>query len=83
MSDKEKLFDLIQFIIDMSDAIRQKYGSDDVCGLCEWDGPAWMECPGFESDKCFRLDERFALKYLTPEQWKEMRAVYGWEEIVR
>lgn len=40
--------------------IREKYESDDVCGLCQYDGAYkgesgdWMnECPGFEANDCF------------------------------
>lgn len=40
--------------------IREKYESDDVCGLCQYDGAYvgesgdWMnECPGFETNDCF------------------------------
>lgn len=40
--------------------IREKYESDDVCGLCQYDGAYvgesgdWMnECPGFETNECF------------------------------
>ena len=40
--------------------IREKYESDDVCGLCQYDGAYvgdsgdWMnECPGFETSECF------------------------------
>jgi hypothetical protein len=40
--------------------IREKYESDDVCGLCKYDG-AYVgdsgdymnECPGFETNECF------------------------------
>ena len=40
--------------------IREKYESDDVCGLCQYDGAYvgdsgdWMnECPGFGTNDCF------------------------------
>ena len=43
--------------------IREKYESDDVCGLCQYDGAYvgesgdWMnECPGFETNDCCRLN---------------------------
>lgn len=43
--------------------IREVTGSDLVCGLCEYDagtvGEEPMECPGFNSNECFKLKESF------------------------
>jgi len=34
--------------------IRQRSENDtECCGLCKFDGEAWQECPGFETDECF------------------------------
>lgn len=45
---------------DLCKKIRKEYESDDVCGLCQYDGAYigdsgdWMnECPGFETSECF------------------------------
>ena len=43
--------------------IREVTGGDLVCGLCEYDagtvGEEPMECPGFNSNECFKLKESF------------------------
>ena len=43
---------------------RERSGEDWYCGLCEYDGPAWQECPGFEKDDCFTMREDFKRQYL-------------------
>ena len=43
--------------------VRECTGDDIVCGLCEYDagtvGEEPMECPGFDSNECFKLKESF------------------------
>ena len=48
---------------DLCKGIREKYESDDVCGLCQYDGAYvgqsgdWVnECPGFETNECFCMN---------------------------
>lgn len=47
--------------------IREVTGSDLVCGLCEYDagtvGEEPMECPGFDSNECFKLKESFKQRF--------------------
>lgn len=47
--------------------IREVTGSDLVCGLCEYDagtvGEEPMECPGFDSNECFKLSESFKHRF--------------------
>lgn len=59
----EELLDCIQEIC--ADQ-RERHGDDSVCGLCEYDGLEWQECPGFESDECFLLRHDFRAKYYIP-----------------
>ena len=57
--------------------IREVTGSDLVCGLCEYDagtvGEEPMECPGFDSNECFKLKESF----------KQMFPGYNGHEVIR
>ena len=54
-----RMYDILD---DVCKDIRERYGQDDVCGLCQYDG-AYMtdsgdyanECPGFERDDCFTM----------------------------
>lgn len=71
MTDKEKIAKLLEVIQGICEDIRERTGEDWVCGLCEYDGPAWMECPGFETDECFTLSERFKRKYIGTEEHHE------------
>lgn len=67
MTDKEKIANLLEVIQEICADQRERHGDDSVCGLCEYDGPSWMECPGFETDECFKLSERFKRKYIQEE----------------
>ena len=59
-SDEQKLERMYDTLVGLCEDIRERYGQDDVCGLCQYDG-AYMtdsgdyanECPGFERDDCF------------------------------
>lgn len=67
MTNREKIEALLGVITDICEDIRERTGEDWVCGLCEYDGPSWMECPGFETDECFKLSEAFKRKYIEEE----------------
>lgn len=78
MNDKEKVYHLLSTLDHVCKDTRERSGDDWVCGLCEWDGPAWMECPGFESDECFRMEERYVAQYLDePEYTQWYQENYG------
>ena len=66
--------------------IRERNVDDSVCGLCEYDGAFitdsgnWCnECPGFERDDCFKLNDQYreewagSIKNLPPVQPKRMK----------
>lgn len=59
----ESLLNLIQEIC--ADQ-RERHKDDSVCGLCEYDGPSWMECPGYEREDCFLLKRDVRAKYYIP-----------------
>ena len=68
---RSKIKELLEEIETICQDVRERYGQEDVCGLCEYDGAYigqsgdWMnECPGFETDECFKLSESFKAKYL-------------------
>ena len=70
-----KIKALLQTIEEICRDVRETYGGEDMCGLCEYDGAYlgvsgdWMnECPGFETDECFKLSERFKAKYIGKEE---------------
>lgn len=49
--------------------IREKEVDDSVCGLCEYDCDHGLdgfanECPGFEKDDCFKLNEKYKAEWL-------------------
>ena len=49
--------------------IREKNVDDSVCGLCEYDADHGIdgyanECPGFERDDCFKLNEKYREEWL-------------------
>ena len=44
--------------------VREIHGDDTVCRYCEYDCVEPMECPGVETDECFKLEEEFKKKYL-------------------
>ena len=56
LTAKEEL--LKQAVEDMTvlaNAIREGNTVEtDCCGLCEYDGLDWQECPGFTRDDCFK-----------------------------
>lgn len=59
---------LLEEFEDLCKYIREVTGSDLVCGLCEYDagtvGEEPMECPGFDSNECFKLKESFKQRFL-------------------
>lgn len=67
--------------------VRSKHGDDCVCGLCEYDGAyigeSWdwyNECPGFDSDECFKLSTEMNTKLNITEIVKQAAIEYnnGW-----
>lgn len=58
---------LLEEFEDLCKYIREVTGSDLVCGLCEYDagtvGEESMECPGFDSNECFKLKESFKQRF--------------------
>lgn len=68
---------LLEEFEDLCKYIREVTGSDLVCGLCEYDagtvGEEPMECPGFDSNECFKLKESF-------KQWF---SGYNGHEVIR
>ena len=61
-----KLAALVNEFEEILSHIREREVDDSVCGLCEYDGAYigqsgdWCnECPGFEKDDCFKLNEKF------------------------
>lgn len=49
--------------------IREREVNDSVCGLCEYDCDHGLdgfanECPGFEKDDCFKLNEKYRAEWL-------------------
>lgn len=71
MTEREKIKDLLDVITEICEDIRERTGEDWICGLCEYDWTAEMECPGFETNECFKLSERFKAKYLKEEDHHE------------
>lgn len=77
-TDKEKISELLTCIKHICEDTRERSGEDWVCGLCEWDGPSWMECPGFDKDDCFRMKESYVEKYLDGDDYTQWyRESYG------
>ena len=62
--EREKVRSLINIIDETCWDIRDRHVDDSVCGLCEYDGPEWAECPGYETSECFMLKKSFIKKYL-------------------
>lgn len=62
--EHEKVGKLVEIIEEICSDVRERHGGDDVCGLCEYDGPEWMECPGYETDECFVLKKEFRDEYM-------------------
>lgn len=61
-----KLAALVNEFEEILSHIREREVDDSVCGLCEYDGAYigqsgdWCnECPGFDKDDCFKLNEKF------------------------
>lgn len=53
--------------------IRERNVDDSVCGLCEYDCDHGIdgyanECPGFELDDCFKLNEKYRREWLDFER---------------
>lgn len=68
---EKRIASLVELIDEICKDVRERHGSDDVCGLCEYDGSTlgesgdwYPECPGFETDECFCMKESFKQKYL-------------------
>lgn len=68
---RSKIKELLEVIEGTCQHVRERYEQDDVCGLCEYDGAYigqsgdWInECPGFDTNECFKLSESFKAKYL-------------------
>lgn len=69
MTDREKIEELLGIIQEICEGQRERHGDDSVCGLCEYDADHGLdgyanECPGFETDECFKLSEEFKRKYI-------------------
>ena len=68
---------LLEEFEDLCKYIREVTGGDLVCGLCEYDagtvGEEPMECPGFDSNECFKLKE----------SCKQMFPGYNGHEVIR
>ena len=62
--EKKKVRSLVTIIDETCWDIRDRHEDDSVCGLCEYDGPEWAECPGYETSECFMLKKSFIKKYL-------------------
>ena len=61
-----KLTALVNEFEEILSHIREREVNDSVCGLCEYDsayigqsGDWCNECPGFEKDDCFKLNEKY------------------------
>lgn len=76
---QEIISHLYELLDDVCKDVRERYGQDDVCGLCQYDG-AYMtesgdyanECPGFETDECFCMKNeirRMCGVEEVPEPW--------------
>ena len=53
--------------------IRERNVDDSVCGSCEYDTDHGIdgfanECPGFERDDCFKLNEKYRKEWLDLER---------------
>lgn len=70
-AEKGKIERLLQLLQDTCFDIRASHGDDSVCGLCEYDSPMSEagsgmdggDCPGFDSDECFRLKQEIINEY--------------------
>ena len=65
-----KLTALVNEIEEIFANIRKREVDDSVCGLCEYDGAYigqsgdWCnECPGFEKDNCFKLNDKYRAEW--------------------
>lgn len=61
---QKRIEELLGVIEEICQDGRERSGQDWFCGLCEYDGLAWQECPGFEKDDCFTMREDFKRQYL-------------------
>ena len=69
----DKLKRLVNEIEGIFSDIRERNVDDSVCGLCEYDCDHGIdgfanECPGFEKDDCFRLNEKYRQEWLDFER---------------
>lgn len=69
----DKLKRLVNEIEGIFSNIRERNVDDSVCGLCEYDCDHGIdgfanECPGFEKDDCFRLNEKYRQEWLDFER---------------
>lgn len=69
----DKLKRLVNEIEGIFSNIRERNVDDSVCGLCEYDCNHGIdgfanECPGFEKDDCFRLNEKYRQEWLDFER---------------
>jgi len=71
---EERIKNLLNLLDEVCKNIRETHGDDSVCGLCEYDGDAFIaelgewvnECPGFDKDDCFCMKENIKKKYTEP-----------------
>lgn len=68
ISPDARVKELLELVEEICKDVRETHGGDDVCGLCEYDGPAWMECPGFDKDDCFVLRQSVKERYIGREE---------------
>ena len=63
-----KTSELLKEFEELCKYVREVHCDDTVCGYCEYDcgtvGEEPMECPGFETDECFKLKEEFKKRYM-------------------
>lgn len=85
LEEKEKY--IKELMQELCFSVREAHGDTDVCGLCEYDG-AYMtesgdwanECPGFESNECFKLSNEISEKLSISNIVKQVAEEYnnGW-----
>lgn len=66
----DKLTRLINEFEAILSHIREWERNDSVCGLCEYDcgTSAGYECPGFESDDCFVLKDKYRKEWVNLDE---------------
>lgn len=68
-----KLKELVNEMEEIFSNIREKNVDDSVCGLCEYDCDHGLdgfanECPGFEKDDCFKLNEKYRSEWISTKE---------------